>query len=104
MSADQFKAFMDSLEADSELQKIVGSVSTIGELLELAKSAGFILSAEDINGEALDLSDHELESVSGGAWSPYRWFSVNRECDSAVCITHNNCFGTADERSCYNDK
>lgn len=81
MSEDQLKAFLAALQADTGLQAklkaaVEGELDTGDEtaaVLAIAKEAGFtITAAELIRNEAqniLELSDEELESVSGGTAS-----------------------------------
>ena len=85
MSEDQLKAFLAALEADTGLQAklkaaVEGEIDTADEtaaVLAIAKEAGFAITAADLlRNEAqniLELSDEELESVSGGTASAGRF-------------------------------
>ena len=81
MSEDQLKAFLAAIEADIGLQAklkaaVEGEIDTADEtaaVLAIAKEAGFAITAADLlRNEAqniLELSDEELETVSGGTAS-----------------------------------
>ena len=90
MSQDQLKGFLEAVQADVILQEKLQAISsTNGEdqsvaddeydeaIFAVAKEAGFIISAEDLNSvrtelELLEsndgeLTDEQLEAVTGGA-------------------------------------
>jgi predicted ribosomally synthesized peptide with nif11-like leader len=90
MSQDQLKGFLEAVQADVILQEKLQAISsTNGEdqsvtddeyddaIFAVAKEAGFIISAEDLNSvrtelELLEsndgeLTDEQLEAVAGGA-------------------------------------
>ena len=78
MSEEQLKAFLNSLGADTGLQAkikaaVEGEIDTADEtaaVLAIAKEAGFAITAADLlrleAQNILELSDEELESVTGG--------------------------------------
>jgi predicted ribosomally synthesized peptide with nif11-like leader len=68
MSEEQLKAFLEKVKGDTNLQEKLKAVVSTDELVALAKDAGFIIAAENINAESLKvkLSDEELEGVAGG--------------------------------------
>ena len=68
MSEEQLKSFLEHVKGDSSLQEKLKAVFNTDEVVALAKDAGFMLSADEINAEYLKikLSDEELESVTGG--------------------------------------
>ena len=78
MSGEQLKAFLAALEADTGLQAkikaaVEGEIDTADEtaaVLAIAKEAGFAITAADLlrleAQNILELSDEELESVTGG--------------------------------------
>jgi predicted ribosomally synthesized peptide with nif11-like leader len=78
MSEEQLKAFLNALEADTGLQAkikaaVEGEIDTADEtaaVLAIAKEAGFTITAADLlrleAQNIMELSDEELESVTGG--------------------------------------
>ncbi len=85
MSAEQLKAFLNALEADTGLQAklkaaVESEIDTADEtaaILAVAKEAGFTITAADLlRNDAqniLELSDEELEGMAGGLCSADFW-------------------------------
>jgi len=74
MSEEQLNAFQEAVKADADLQVKLKAASDLDEVVAIAKTAGFVFSSEEIEAAAAaarsaseDLSDEELESVTGGA-------------------------------------
>ena len=66
MSEEQLKAFLEKVKGDSGLQeKLKGAVDT-NAVTAIAKEAGFIISADDLEKAQSELSEEELEGVAGG--------------------------------------
>ena len=73
MSEEQFKAFLEKVTSDTSLQEKLKAAASpeaaIALLTQIAKEAGFAITAEDIQSmqsATVELSDHELEQVAGG--------------------------------------
>ena len=66
MSEEQLQAFLQAVKSDLGLQEKLKAVTDVGAVVAIAKSAGFVISAEQLNAQVEELSDEELESVSGG--------------------------------------
>lgn len=68
MSEEQLKAFMEAVKADAGLQEKLNSAGDTDAVMAIAKTAGFVISAEDFQEcpDPEELSDEELEGVSGG--------------------------------------
>ena len=65
-----------------ELQEKLKGAKTPDELLALAKEEGF------------ELSDAELEGISGGSWGDICWDDCPDECrDNRSCPSHNKRWG-----------
>ena len=84
MSEEQLKAFIEKVKSDTELQdKLNGSGDAVA-LVEIAKAAGFAITAEDIQSmqsSTVELSDEELEGAAGGR------ATVRRACrDRGGCV------------------
>ena len=69
MSEEQLKAFLEKLKADTSLQEKLNGAADADAVVEIAKEAGFAITAEDIQSmqsPTAELSDEELEEASGG--------------------------------------
>ena len=69
MSEEQLKAFLEKVKADTSLQEKLNGASDAVAVAEIAKEAGFSITAEDIQlrqSETEQLSDEELEGAAGG--------------------------------------
>ena len=70
MSEEQLKAFLEKVQGDTSLQEKLQAAADANAVVEIAKEAGFSISADDLTTKAQsELSDQELEGVAGG------WFS-----------------------------
>ena len=68
MSEDQLKAFLEKVKADTSLQEKLKGAADADAALAIAKEAGFSISADDLkNAQSIEISEEELEGVSGGA-------------------------------------
>ena len=73
MSEDQFKAFLEAIQADAGLQQKLQGVTEPDAIAAIAKEAGFSISAEEMikaqsgRNNNNELTDSELENVAGGA-------------------------------------
>jgi predicted ribosomally synthesized peptide with nif11-like leader len=85
MSEEQLKAFLEAVKADVGLQEKLKGAADLDAAVALAKEAGFEVSKADWlkyqAGQILELSDEELEGVSGGArlgtGAGLVWITVN---------------------------
>ena len=69
MSEEQLKAFLEKVKADTELQDKLNAAASPEAAIEIAKAAGFAITAEDIQSmqsSTIELSDEELEGAAGG--------------------------------------
>ena len=73
MSEEQFKAFLEKVKSDTSLQEKLKAAASpeaaIALLTQIAKEAGFAITAEDIQSmqsATVELSDEELEAAAGG--------------------------------------
>ncbi len=83
MSEEQLKAFMEKVKADTSLQEKLKGAADVDAVIAIAKSAGFVVSADEIKtaqSATQELSDEELEGVAGGGrgrdreWLVYPFF------------------------------
>ena len=69
MSEDQLKAFLEKVKGDTSLQEKLNAPTTPEAVIEIAKDAGFSITAEDIQStqsETVELSEEQLERANGG--------------------------------------
>ena len=65
MSEEQLKAFLEAVKADAGLQEKLNAAADADAVVEIAKDAGFVISADESEMSAL-LSEDDLENVAGG--------------------------------------
>ena len=69
MSEEQLKAFLEKVKGDTTLQEKLKAAASLEAAIEIAKEAGFAITAEDIRSmqsATVELSDEELEGAAGG--------------------------------------
>ena len=69
MSEDQLKAFLEKVKSDTSLQEKLNGAADADAVMQIAKAAGFAITAEDIQSmqsATVELSDEDLEGASGG--------------------------------------
>ena len=81
MSEEQLNAFLEKVKSDTSLQEKLKKATSPEAAIEIAKEAGFAITAEDIQSmqsATVELSDEELESAAGGFFNPC-WDSMWRD-------------------------
>ncbi len=67
MSEEQLKAFLEKVKADTSLQEQLKAAASAEAALQIAKAAGFAITAEDVQSmESGEVSDEDLEGAAGG--------------------------------------
>ena len=69
MSEEQLKAFLEKVKSDTELQDKLKAAASPEAAVQIAKEAGFSITAEDIQSvqsQSGEVSDDELEAAAGG--------------------------------------
>ena len=69
MSEEQLNAFLEKVKTDTESQDKLKAAASPEAAIEIAKEAGFAITAEDIQSmqsATVELSDEELEGAAGG--------------------------------------
>ena len=69
MSEEQLKAFLEKVKGDTSLQEQLKVAASPEAAIEIAKEAGFAITADDIQSmqsATVELSDEELEGAAGG--------------------------------------
>ena len=72
MSEEQLKAFLEKVKGDTSLQEKLNGAADADAVVEIAKAAGFAITADDIQTQPVELSDEELEGASGGFLHTYK--------------------------------
>ena len=95
MSDDQFKAFLEAVEADAALQEKVQAEANryADAVVAIAKEVGFRITAEDVKRAQLEISEDDLDGVVGGAAPD---LGEKQENDGKVfftCCGHDPCLG-----------
>ncbi len=66
MSEEQLKAFLEKVKGDTSLQEKLSSATNTVAVAAIAREAGFIIPADDLTNAQSELSDEDLEGVTGG--------------------------------------
>ena len=66
MSEEQLKAFLEAVKADAGLQEKLKAAADIDAVVAIAKAAGYIISAEELKRAQAEVSEDEVDGVSGG--------------------------------------
>ena len=69
MSKEQLNAFLEKVQGDTSLQEKLNAPTTPEAVIEIAKDAGFSITAEDIQSmqsQSGEVSDDELVGATGG--------------------------------------
>ena len=73
MSEEQLKAFLEAVKADAGLQEKLKAAGDADAVVGIAKEAGFVILAEELQraqaviSEVSEVSEEELEGVAGGS-------------------------------------
>lgn len=66
MSEEQLKAFWEAIQADTALQQKLQGVTDPDAIVAIAKEAGFSISADELKKTQSEISEDQLEEVTGG--------------------------------------
>ncbi|WP_114991467.1 Nif11-like leader peptide family natural product precursor [Synechococcus sp. UW179A] len=66
MSEEQFKAFIEKVHGDDNLQAKLKAAANPDAVVSIAKEAGFSISADDLMNAQSEMSEEELEGIAGG--------------------------------------
>ena len=72
MSEEQLKSFLEKVKADTSLQEKLKTAADANAVAEIAKDAGFMISVDDLKNAQSELTEDELEGVSGGFTAFYQ--------------------------------
>ena len=65
MSEEQLKAFWEAIQSDQALQQKLQGVNDPGAIVDIAKEAGFTISAEELQSAQVELSDELPDDGAG---------------------------------------
>lgn len=87
MSLEQLKTFLENVKSDAELQERLKAAVDSDAVISIAKEAGFLISADDLNNAQSEISDGELEGAAGGlgCGGPLRTRPDDRRVPSIGC-------------------
>jgi len=77
MSEEQLKAFLEAVKADAALQERLEAAVDSDSVVAIAKEMGFLISADDLQRARAEISEDELEGVTGGKFSNAGTFLCN---------------------------
>ena len=89
MSEEQLKAFLEKVKADTNIQEKLKAAASPEAAIEIAKEAGFAITAKDIKSSQSapgEVSDEDLEEAAGGVIG---LLATNHRCRGMFC---NICF------------
>lgn len=66
MSEEQLKTFLEAVKADAGLQDKLKAASNADAVVAVAKAAGFVISADDLQKAQAEVSEADLEGLAGG--------------------------------------
>ena len=66
MSEEQLKTFLEAVKADAGLQDKLKAASNADAVVAIAKAAGFVISADDLQKAQTEVSEADLEGLAGG--------------------------------------
>ena len=68
MSEQQLKAFREAIQAEACLQDKLKAAEDVDAIIAIAKTVGFVISAEDLARAAAELPEDLAAIVTGGAY------------------------------------
>ena len=71
MSEEQLKAFVEKVKGDASLKQKLNDAGDADAVFAIAKEAGFMISADDLENAQSEVSDAELEGAAGGIICTY---------------------------------
>ena len=77
MSEEQIKAFLEAVKADEGLKERLKAAVDSDSVVAIAKETGFLISADELQRARAEISEDELEGVSGGAFSKIGTYFCN---------------------------
>ena len=92
MSEEQLKAFMEAVKADAGLQEKLRAAGDTDTFVAIAKTAGFVISAEELKRAQAEVSEDELAGLIGAGNLQNSGFTLNIEKAGIGSIKSFSCF------------
>jgi predicted ribosomally synthesized peptide with nif11-like leader len=73
MSDEQLKAFLEAVKADTCLQEKLKAAGNADAVLIVAQEAGYTISVDIVKRFQSEVSNEELEEMTGGLYAEYMW-------------------------------
>jgi predicted ribosomally synthesized peptide with nif11-like leader len=67
MPEEPLKVLLEAVKADAGLKEQLEAAKDADAVVEIAKAAGFVISAQDLKKTQTEVSDKELDGVAGGS-------------------------------------
>ena len=85
MSEEQLKAFLEAVKADTGLQEKLNGAADADVVVDIAKDAGFMISADElaVQWAQSEVSEEELELIVVAAQAHLKCNSILRSCGTA---------------------
>jgi predicted ribosomally synthesized peptide with nif11-like leader len=80
MSEEQLKAFMEAVKADAGLQEKLNAAANSDAVVAIAKEVGFMISADELQRTQAEVSEEDLEGVTGAGTKPTFFGWNNDQC------------------------
>ena len=77
MSEEQLKAFLEAVKADAGLQGKLKAAGDADAVVAIAKEAGFVIIAEELEWAQAEISEDELAGLIGAGNQQSGGFTVN---------------------------
>lgn len=73
MPKEQLKAFLEKVKGDTSLQEKLKATGNFDAVVAIANEEGFVITADNLQQAQSELSEQELESVTGGTFATTAW-------------------------------
>lgn len=73
MPKEQLKAFLEKVKGDASLQEKLKATGNFDAVVAIANDEGFVITADNLQQAQSELSEQELESVTGGTFATTAW-------------------------------
>ena len=89
MTQEQLTAFIANAKGNTSLQEKLKAAADSDAVVAIAKEEGFSISANELKHAQSEISEEDLESVSGGGWGTYVKHNLNCALNKSNKDTYN---------------
>ena len=89
MTQEQLTAFIANAKGNTSLQEKLKAAADSDAVVAIAKEEGFSVSANELKHAQSEISEEDLESVSGGGWGTYVKHNLNCALNKSHKDTYN---------------